>query len=73
VTDEPARLTEAELLVRMRACQWPGPVVHVGPAYPIASFAAFDNPYPGYYYGARVVVDAGLMDQVAVEETPLTV
>lgn len=54
----------------MRVCRWPGPVVHVGPAYPIASFTDYDNPYPGYFYGARVVVEDGLMDQVLVEEIP---
>lgn len=68
--DEPAQLSEAELRERMFRVQHPNPVVHIGPAYPIQTFADFNDPYPNYYLGARVVVDAGLGESVAVEETP---
>jgi hypothetical protein len=69
---ESARLSEDELRQRMRKVILPNPLIHVGPAYPIQTFEHWDNPYPGYYHGAVVVVDSWLGEEVWVEERAQT-
>lgn len=57
-----------DLDVRLSRVTAPAPIIHVGPAFPIGVFAGYNDPFPGYYRGARVVVDEELMDGCFVEE-----
>lgn len=63
-------MTKAELDERLRLVRLPGPVIHVGTAHPISTYEGFNDPYPGWYRGARVQVHEELIDQCYVEEFP---
>lgn len=67
---EPDLVTKQDLDGRLSRVTSPGPVIHIGPAFPIDTFLGYNDPFPGWYRGARVVVDEELMDQCFVEEIP---
>lgn len=60
--------TKEELDARLVRVVAPAPLIVVGPAFPISTFAGYDDPQPGYYLGARVVVAGELQDACRVQE-----
>lgn len=62
-------MTKTQLDERLYKLTTVAPVIVVGPAHPIATFEGYNDPWPGWYRGVRVMIDEGLGEDCIVDET----